>query len=114
MLEFAGWVAPARRLEHHCADRSPLSCFGAAEAFTGILQLFFGGDELSFTVRTTSPLVTNPARHYTRISDAAQEVVDARIYLGIHFRFADEEGRRLGNRVAHWTFMKFLRPVDAD
>lgn len=84
---------------------------GLTGAFTGALQLFFGRDDVPFTVKTTSPLVTNPARHYTRISDVAREVVEARIYLGIHFRSADEEGRRLGNRVAQWTFTKFLRPI---
>ena len=85
---------------------------GLSGAFTRTLQLFFGTDDLELTVKTTSPLVTNQTRHYTRISDAMQEVVDARVYLGIHFRFADEEGRRLGSRVAHWTFMKYLRPVN--
>lgn len=43
-------------------------------------------------------------------SQAAQEVVDARILLGIHFRSADEEARQLGNRVAHWVSLKFLGP----
>ena len=84
---------------------------GLTGAFTGMLRLFFGTDEREFTVKTTSPLVTDPEREYTRFSQAAQEVVDARVLLGIHFRFADEEGRRLGERVAHWTFQKFLRPV---
>ena len=28
-----------------------------------------------------------------------------------YFRFADEEGRRLGERVASWTFKSYLRPV---
>lgn len=84
---------------------------GLTGAYTGALQFFFGRDEVPFTVKTTSPLVANPARHYTRISDVAREVVEARIYLGIHFRSADEEGRRLGNRVAQWTYAKFLRPI---
>lgn len=84
---------------------------GLTGAFTGLLRLFFGTDELNFTVKTTSPLVTDPEREYTRFSQAAQEVVDARVLLGIHFRFADEEGRRLGERVAHWTFHKVLRPL---
>ena len=47
---------------------------------------------------------------YKRFSDAAQEVVDARILLGIHFRFADEVARTQGSRVANWTFERFLRP----
>ena len=36
---------------------------------------------------------------------------DARIWLGIHFRTADEEARRLGRRVAAWTFTRFLQPT---
>jgi hypothetical protein len=42
---------------------------------------------------------------------AAQEVVDARILLGIHFRFADDAARRQGQRVAHWAFGHVLRPA---
>jgi hypothetical protein len=80
-------------------------------AVTTILQLFFGTDEFAFTVSSPNPgLVTNP-RSFTRFSDAAQEVVDVRIYQGIHFRRADELGRLQGKRVARRTFQKFLRPV---
>jgi hypothetical protein len=76
-----------------------------------ILQLFFGTDEFDFSVPSPAAgLVTNP-RVYERFSDAAQEVVDVRILQGIHFRSADEEGRRQGGRVGHWTFMKSLRPL---
>jgi len=39
-------------------------------------------------------------------------VVDARIYLGIHFRFADTEARSQGRRVAQHTFKNLLQPVD--
>lgn len=84
---------------------------GLTGAFTRALQLFFGTDDLEFTVKTTNGLVSNKVRHYERISDAAQEVVDARIFLGIHFRLADEEGRRLGSRVAQWTHANYLRPL---
>jgi hypothetical protein len=80
-------------------------------AFTGILRLFFQSDEFEFTL--TSPaagVVTNP-RQYHRFSQAAEEVVDVRILQGIHFRSADAEGRQQGERVAHWVFQKFLRPL---
>jgi PAP2 superfamily len=84
-----------------------------ANAITGsittILQLFFGTDDFAFTVSSPNPgLVTNP-RSFTRFSDAAQEVVDVRIWQGIHFRRAEELGRLQGERIAHWTFQKFLR-----
>jgi len=80
-------------------------------SFTGILRLFFGTDDIAYTL--TSPatgLTTNP-RSYQSFSQAAEEVVDVRILQGIHFRTADEEGRRQGERVAHWAFQKFLRPL---
>ena len=88
---------------------------GLTGAFTATLQLFFGTDWVPFEVykapaAATVPICTNP-RTYRRISDAAQEVVDARIFLGIHFRSADEEARRLGTRVAFWTFFAKLRPT---
>jgi hypothetical protein len=38
-------------------------------------------------------------------------VVNARIYLGIHFRFADTVARRQGKHVADWAFHHFLRPL---
>ena len=84
---------------------------GVTGAFTEALRLFFGTDEMSFSVKTTHPLVANPERFFSRFSQAAEEVVEARILLGIHFRAADEQGRRLGNRVAGWVFRKALRPV---
>jgi hypothetical protein len=85
---------------------------GLTGAFTGLLRLFFDTDAMIFTVKNpTTPLVIDRERDYTTFSQAAQEVVEARILLGIHFRFADDEGRRLGERVAHWTMQNFLRPV---
>jgi hypothetical protein len=86
---------------------------GLTGAFTGMLRDIFGTDDMDFSVKTTSAQipVAERERFYTTFSQAAQEVVDARILLGIHFRFADSEGRRLGERVAHWTFQKFLRPA---
>ena len=38
-------------------------------------------------------------------------MVDARIYEGIHFRFADEAARKQGIQVADWAFENFLRPL---
>ena len=84
---------------------------GLSGSFTGMMRDFFGTDSMEFDVTSTSANTTTPIRHFTSFSQLAAEVVDARILLGIHFRFADDEGRRLGERVSHWTFQKFLRPV---
>jgi hypothetical protein len=83
-------------------------------AMTKTLRLFFGRDRFDFVVTSNSPALTHPAtrtRTFSRFSQAAQEVVEARILLGIHFRFADTAAREQGERVARWAFSRFLRPV---
>ena len=80
-------------------------------AFTGILELFFGADDYSFSVTSNAAAAIQKTRNFTRFSEAAEEVVEARILLGIHFRFADEQARTQGTHVAHWVFQKFLRPT---
>jgi hypothetical protein len=84
-------------------------------AVTRALALFFGTDRMNFSITTTNlgPTVED-TRTYRRFSDAAQEVVDARIYEGIHFRFADEAARLQGRQVAEWAFKIFLRPLSSD
>ena len=32
----------------------------------------------------------------------ADSIVDARVWSGIHFRFADTEAAKIGGKVAHW------------
>lgn len=79
-----------------------------AAATTATLAHLFG-DKMDFT------LVSNVAgavpRSYSRFSDVALDVVDARIYMGIHFRFADTTALRQGTHVANWTFSHYLRPI---
>jgi hypothetical protein len=87
---------------------------GLTGAYATALQLFFGTDKMSFEIYKNTPasvaVCTNP-RTYRRFSEAMDEVVDARILLGLHFRSADVEARRQGARVATWTFFKALRPT---
>ena len=49
---------------------------------------------------------------YTRFSHAADDVVNARIYLGIHFRFADVVARKQGEQVAEHAVEHFLLPLE--
>ncbi|HXG18461.1 MAG TPA: vanadium-dependent haloperoxidase [Methylomirabilota bacterium] len=76
-----------------------------------MLALFFGTDKLFFSVTSANALTMQKARTFSRFSDAAKEVVGARVYTGIHFRTSDEVGWRRGKQVARWAFKHFLRPV---
>jgi hypothetical protein len=76
-------------------------------AMTRTLERFFG-DKLTFSVFSTP---VNKTKTYNRFSDMADDVVNVRIYQGIHFRTADEVARRHGTRVADLAFSQFLRPL---
>ena len=81
-------------------------------AVTRTLALFFRRDDLRFTVSSLAPLAIQKTRTFDSFSEAAQEVVDARVFLGIHFRFADTAARAQGQRIAEWAFSHFLLPIN--
>jgi hypothetical protein len=80
-------------------------------SITTVLQQFFATDRFEFRVWTTNASVTVNPRTYQRFSDVQRELVEARILQGIHFRTADEVGRRQGAHIGRWTFNKYLRPL---
>jgi hypothetical protein len=81
-------------------------------SFTTIVTRFFDTDKVTFKVSSTAAQAVPNERTYHRFSDLADEVVDARIYMGIHFRFADTAARKEGTHVARQAFNHFLRPVN--
>jgi hypothetical protein len=79
-----------------------------SSAMATVLRLLFDDDPgVAFTA--TSP--TNPGfeRHWATFSEGVREVIDARVYSGIHFRSSDERGARLGREVARFVAMHALR-----
>jgi hypothetical protein len=76
------------------------------------ISLFFDANEMSFQIATTNPGPTqNDTRSYSRLSEVRDEVEDARIFQGIHFRFADRDGRSQGEHIAQWAHSHYFRPV---
>lgn len=81
-------------------------------AMTRTMELFFGTDRKAFEVTSLNANVVKKTRVYRRFSDASADAVEARIYLGIHFRFADVAARTQGRQVADHAFKHFLQPKD--
>jgi hypothetical protein len=80
-------------------------------AVSHMLRLFFGSDQLNFQMTTTNPSAIQKTRTFARFSQAENEVVNARVYVGIHFRNSDRAARTQGLRVANWVFKNYLRPI---
>ena len=64
------------------------------------------------TLTTTS--YSPRARHgsWTRIDDFVQEVANARVYDGVHFRNSTEVGTAMGRQVGTLAAARFLRRPD--
>jgi hypothetical protein len=80
----------------------------ATSAFVHTLQNFFGTDKIAFSAFSNKSCTT---RSFDRFSDANKEVIDARVWAGIHFRTADRQGSVLGKKVAHYLKKHYFQPV---
>jgi hypothetical protein len=80
-------------------------------AATRVLKHFFGTDDMTFVLTSVGNQGPTSPRTYNRFSDVASDLVEARILLGIHFRFADTVARRQGREAADWAFAHVLKPV---
>ena len=87
---------------------STQSTFSAAAAVA--LASALGGDQASFTV-TSGPPFDGITRSFTSFSQAARESADSRVYAGIHFRSACEDGLVLGRKIGRRTATLYLQPV---
>ena len=80
-----------------------------------VLRMFFGDViEGGYQITSASALLA-PAEEKTRtfgtFSQALDEIVEARIWAGLHFRTADVQGRDLGVNVANFMADNFFQPV---
>jgi hypothetical protein len=83
-----------------------------AASITRALEDLFGPRHLDITL--TSTAVPGAVRHYDTGRAVRADVVNARVWLGIHFRFADVGGRNLGVNLADWTLGHYFQPVQND
>lgn len=78
----------------------------AAAALAGVL----GTDQVSIVV-VSGPPFANIKRSFTSLSQAAKESADSRVYAGIHFRSACEDGLALGRKIGQRTAISYLQPL---
>src|SRR5215831_8934259 len=82
------------------------STFSGAAAT--VLPLFYGTEDLPFT--TSSDFLPGVFRGFATCFDAAEEAALSRIYAGIHFRSASEDGLQAGSSIGEWTATHYLLP----
>jgi hypothetical protein len=75
-----------------------------------VLRRIYGeGDhDISLAVEA----VPDVALRYSRLGQITRDIDDARVYGGIHFRFDQQAGSRMGRNVGRYIYRHVLRPVN--
>jgi hypothetical protein len=107
----AGWTAlitapyPEHPSGHLCNDG----------AHVGVLRMFFGDvidGGYQITSASTFLVPTDPkTRTFGSFSQALAELIEARIWAGLHYRNADVQAERLGRNVANYMAANYFQPV---
>lgn len=71
-----------------------------------------GTQHLNLTLISTA--VPGATRHYNSGRALNRAVISARVWLGIHFRFADTAGVKMGQRVATWALNHYFHRLGDD
>ena len=79
-------------------------------AMAAVLRVLFGNDP-GFLITATSAQNPGFVREWQSFSEGVDEVIDARVYSGIHFRNSDRVGARLGRQVARFVVTHALQPA---
>jgi hypothetical protein len=77
------------------------------------LRRFFHTDNVPFTTTSGAPFA-GITRSFTSFSQAAIENGNSRIYAGIHFRSAVEDGIKQGQKIGRLVFTHTLRSIQPE
>ena len=85
----------------------PSGHLGLSGSIGETLKDFFRGDKMAWSDTN----VAGQSRSYTHFSQAIDEIVDVRVWSGIHFRSADEQAARIGKQVAKYRDMHYFKSL---
>lgn len=77
-------------------------------AFAEALRAFYGTKKVRITL---SSAVTNTSRTFNNTDDLIKEIIDARIYGGMHYRTSGVHGTVIGKKVARLMNSRYFQPL---
>jgi len=88
----------------------PCSHCSQSGAIAAIVKAVLGTTDVP-EIAMTSPTAPGVARRWTSMTVFADEVADARIWAGFHYRFSARVGTEMGYRVGEYVAKSILQPV---
>jgi hypothetical protein len=89
---------------HNCLDGAHVT----------VLRMFFGDTAGSFQITSVSTLLVAAepkVRTFDTFSQPVAELIEARIWAGLHYRSGDVQGQVLGRNVANYAVANYFQPV---
>jgi hypothetical protein len=91
----------------------PSNYASAALAARAVLEEVYGKGDHSITLTSISPSV-DVTLHYSTFSQMTDDINDARVYGGIHYRFDQDAGSRMGWRIGSYILKNHLQHLVED
>ena len=92
-----------------CFPSYPSNHGSAANGAAEVLRRLYG--EAGHSITLSNPAVPNIVLQYTSFKQITDDISDARVYGGIHFRTDQTAGARLGRAVGRAVYKNNLRAV---
>jgi hypothetical protein len=90
-----------------CFPSYPSNHASGSNSAAEILRRLYGAS--GHAIIMANPAVPGLTFHYTRFSEITDDIDDARVYGGIHFRFDQDAGADLGRTIATYVYKHNLR-----
>jgi hypothetical protein len=112
-VEQAGW-RPLLTTPNH--PEYPSAHSTLTSAMTEVFRTFLGTNHIDLDIHGFDPAGPpnnlNAVRHFDMPNDLRQEVINARIWAGLHYHFSCVAGMALGRQVANFDLKHAFQPVD--
>jgi len=92
-----------------CFPGYPSAHATLSNAAREMMEHIYGSVRVPITL--SNPAVPGVTLNYTTLTQITDDIDDARVYGGIHFRTDQDAGATLGRRVAQYIYNRSLRPV---
>ena len=91
-----------------CFPSYPSAHGTLSNAAREVMEKIYGEGPFSITLST--PALPGVTLHYSRLDEITDDISDARVYGGIHFRTDQDAGAMLGTRIGDYIYNHKLRP----
>jgi hypothetical protein len=104
------WL-PLLNTPNHPEYPAAHGCFTGALAEIIAKALHTRRIDLTLWGATNGGTTLTTTHHFETVKDLDREVVNARVWIGFHYRHSGFAGVKLSREVAHWTLQRYFRPT---